>query len=78
MTYEVINERLKRIRSIWVLDAKTCEFITEFPVKDFEAESCDNGTFCGGCPECLVAQACHYGYAVVYLDENGDYIYDPE
>ena len=78
MTYEVIYERLKRIRNIWVLDAQTCEFITSFPIKDFEAESCDNGTFCGGCPECLVAQACYNGYSVIALDENGDYIYDSE
>ena len=78
MTYEVIHERLKRIRNIWVLDAQTCEFITSFPIKDFEAESCGGGTFCGGCPECLVAQAAYNGYAVVYLDENGDYVYDPE
>ena len=41
MTYEVIHERLKRIRSIWVLDATN-------------------------------------GYSVIALDENGDYIYDPE
>ena len=78
MTYDVISERLKRIRSIWVLDAQTCERITEFPVKDFEAESCGGGTFCGGCPECLVTQAYHIGYTVVYLYENGDYIYDSE
>ena len=78
MTYEVIHERLKRIRNIWVLDAQTCEFITSFPVKDFEAESCGSGAFCGGCPECLVAQAVHNGYAIAYLDENGDYVYDPE
>ena len=78
MTYEVIHERLKRIRNIWVLDAQTCEFITSFPVKDFEAESCGGYPFCGGCPECLVAQACYYGYSVIALDENGDYIYDPE
>lgn len=78
MTYEVIHERLKRVRSIWVLDAKTCEFITSFPVKDLEAENCGAGTFCGGCPDCLAAQAYYNGYAVVYLDENGDYVYDPE
>ena len=78
MTYEVIHERLKRIRNIWVLDAQTCEFITSFPIKDFEAESCGGYSFCGGCPECLVAQAVHYGYSVIALDENGDYIYDPE
>ena len=74
MTYEVIHERLERIRDIWVLDAQTCEFIANFPVKDFEAESCGDCAPCGGCPECLVAQAYHSGYTVVYLDENGDYL----
>ena len=68
-----------KIRSIYVVDPEDCSLATVIPVEDYDSETCGGWDApCGGCTRCLEAQALYYGYTLFHLDENGDYVYDPE
>lgn len=66
-----------KIRYIYVVNPEDCSLATVIPVDDYDKENCGCwGSPCGGCTQCLEAQARHYGYTLFHLDENGDFCYD--
>ena len=68
-----------KIRSIYVVNPDDCSLATVIPVDDYDNETCGGQCSpCGGCAQCLEAQAIHYGYTLFYLDENGDFLYGDE